>query len=39
MSLIKNGEIIAYAKKSCNLFILDLTTPRKAIKVSSNTLA
>lgn len=34
MALINDGEIIAHAKRSRNLFILNLATPGKVMKVS-----
>ena len=34
MALMKDGKVIAYAKRSRNLFILDLATPGKAMKIS-----
>ena len=34
MALMKDGKVIAHAKRSRNLFILDLATPGKAMKIS-----
>lgn len=34
MILIKNGKIIAQVRRSQNLFVLDLATPEKVMRVS-----